>query len=71
MQKITLYRYEREAGHITVSPVMPTDKEYTTMLRLVAEDGMELVNGDIRTICIDVETDEGWTEELVEEEEDK
>lgn len=68
MQKITLYKYERETGRTTVSPVMPIDKEYTTMLRLVADDGMILVNGDIRTCCVDVDSDDGW-EEVVDADE--
>lgn len=68
MQKITLYKYTREDGGITVSPNKP-DTEYTEMFRLVADEGKVLVNGDITTTCTDVETVEGWEE--IEGEEDE
>jgi hypothetical protein len=61
MQIIKLYRYERPNGGVTVSPVEP-DCEYTEMVRLVADEGKELVNGEIRTTCVDTETAEGWVE---------
>lgn len=32
------------------------------MVRLVADEGKELVNGEQRTSCIDTETAEGWVE---------
>lgn len=72
MTKITLYKYEREPGHTTVSPIKPDDKEYTIMFRLVADDGMDLVKEDIRTKCIDVDSADGWEEvpELPEEHDD-
>ena len=61
MQIIKLYKYKRENGGTTVSPVMP-EGEYTEMVRLIAEEGKELVNGEQRTTCIDTETAEGWVE---------
>lgn len=61
MQTITLYKYERGNGGVTVSPIQP-DAEYTVMYRLVADDGKMLVNGDVITSCIDVESTDGWTE---------
>lgn len=69
MQKITLYRYKREDGGITISPIKP-DAEYTNMYRLVADDGKELVkDGENATICVDVESDNGWYEiDAIEEE---
>lgn len=68
MQKITLYKYIREDGGITVSPIKP-DTEYTEMFRLVADEGKVLVNGDITTTCTDVVSTEGWEE--IEGEEDE
>jgi hypothetical protein len=68
MQKITLYKYTREDGGITVSPIKP-DTEYTEMFRLVADEGKVLVNGDITTTCTDVVSTEGWTE--IEEEKEE
>ena len=61
MEIKALYRYERENGCVTVSPVKP-DVEYTEMYRLIADEGKILVNGDIQTPCTDVESTEGWIE---------
>ena len=61
MQIVNLYKYIRDDGGVTVSPVKP-DIEYTEMFRLIADENKELVNGDVRTPCIDVEHTEGWTE---------
>ena len=61
MQIIPLYRYERDGGGITVSPIKPNG-EYTEMYRLVADEGKALTNGTIITSCIDVESVEGWSE---------
>lgn len=62
MQIVTLYRYEREAGKITVSPIKPEDKPYTEKIRLIADEGMVLTNGEIQTPCIDIDSTDGWTE---------
>ena len=61
MKIVSLYKYIRADGGTTISPVKP-NTEYTEMFRLIAEEGKELVNGDIRTSCIDVESTEGWSE---------
>ena len=69
MEVKTLYKYNRENGGVTVSPEKP-DGEYTEMYRLIADEGMELVKGDIRTMCIDTDTTDGWEEvEYVETDE--
>ena len=62
MQIVTLYRYQRPEGGVTVSPVMPDGVEYTTKFRLIADEGKILVNGDITTSCTDVDSAEGWSE---------
>lgn len=61
MQIINLYRYMREDGGITVSPIKP-DCGYIAMFRLVADDGKVLVKDDICTSCVDVASTEGWEE---------
>ena len=61
MKIITLYRYTREGGGVTVSPEKP-DVEYQELFRLIADEKKLLTNGNIKTICIDVETTEGWWE---------
>ena len=69
MPIITLYRYERDGGGITVSPVKP-DKAYTLKYRLVADEGKVFVKGDDATTCLDVDSTDGW-EEIEEPEEIK
>ena len=62
MQNILLYRYIRTDGGVTHSPNKPDNTDYAIMYRLVADEGKELVNGDIRTCCIDVDKADGWEE---------
>lgn len=62
MQKISLYRYTRSDGGITHSLSKPDNAEYTIVYRLIADEGKELINEDIRTTCIDTNTYEGWSE---------
>lgn len=67
----TLYRYQREDGGYNVSPIKPEEGEYTTLHRLIADEGMLLKKGDIETPCIDTEDNTGWIEiEAPEEEEE-
>lgn len=61
MQIITLYKYERDGGGITVSPEKP-DKPYTLMYRIVADEGKILTNGETMTPCVDVDSTDGWDE---------
>lgn len=61
MEIVNLYKYIRDDGGATVSPVKP-NAEYVEMFRLIADEGKELINGDVRAFCIDVETTEGWIE---------
>ena len=61
MKIVSLYKYTRADGGTTVSPVKP-NTEYTEMFRLIADEGKELMNGDIRIPCVDVESTEGWSE---------
>lgn len=68
MQIKTLYRYEREPGKVTVATEKP-DAEYTERYRLIADEGKILVNGEVQTTCIDVDSPEGWSEIDAPEEE--
>ena len=61
MQIITLYRYIRNDGGVTVSPIKP-DREYAETFRLVADEGMILTDGENFTICTDTENPDAWTE---------
>ena len=57
-----LYRYEREAGKITVSTEKP-ECDYTIKYRLIADEDKELTkDGENFTTCIDVDSAEGWYE---------
>lgn len=61
-----LYRYEREAGKVTVSTEKP-DCDFILRFRLIADEGMVLTkDGENFTPCIDVESPDFWYE--VEEE---
>ncbi len=61
MQTVTLYRVTKD-GKTTVTPIKPESYD-GTLYRLIAEDGKELVKGDVRTPCIDTDDADGWTEE--------
>lgn len=61
MEVKTLYRTIRADGGVDVSPNKP-DGEYTETYRLIADEGMELVKGEVRTTCIDTDTTDGWVE---------
>ena len=61
MQTITLYRYNRPDGGVTVSPVKP-DVEYTELYRLVADEGYILTDGEDVTYCTDTDNPAVWYE---------
>ena len=61
MQILTLYRFERENGGVSVS-TEKTEGAYTETKRLVADDGMVLTDGNTYTPCIDTEDTGTWTE---------
>ena len=62
MRIITLYRFKRGDGGITVSPVKP-DVEYTELMRLVADEGKSITEDEKKLYkVIDVESDCGWYE---------
>jgi len=70
MEKITLYRYERQGGGVTVSPNEP-DGKYETLYRLVADEGMILIDaeGNLSAV-IDTDAPQEWREtEAYEEKE--
>ncbi len=61
MQKITLYRFIRPDGGVTVSTVKP-DGEYTELTRLVADEGYPLTDGTNYTACTDTDNPGAWSE---------
>jgi hypothetical protein len=64
MQIITLYKYKRADGGITVSPINPHPKKFDSMYRIVADEGKVLTNGITKTTCADIEIDDffNWRE---------
>lgn len=62
MEILMLYRYHRDKGGLTESPVKPVGVDYTTRYRLVAGDSKLLTNGTIETCCVDVDNPDGWWE---------
>ncbi len=77
MKRKILYKYEREGGGYTVSPVKPPEgKDFWRRYRLIAEEGKAITNGEIVTQVIDVSSYAGWkdcdlppeeAEELIDE----
>lgn len=61
MRKISLYRYIRPDGGVTVSTVRP-DVDYTELYRLIADDGMMLTDGIVNTVCVDTNDPYVWSE---------
>ena len=60
MKRKTLYRYLREDGGYTISPVKPEGTAYTKRYRLIADEVMAITNGEIVTEVIDVSSYKGW-----------
>lgn len=58
-----IYIYEGENGLIQTTVKLPL-QEKRQMKRLIADEGKELVNGDVTSTCIDVELSdiENWQE---------
>ena len=61
MQKITLYRYTRPDGGVTVSPVKP-EGECAELYRLTADEGMALTDGTVFAFCVDTENADLFSE---------
>lgn len=63
MQTITLYRYTRSDGGVTVSPEQPAEgTAYELRYRLIADEGRSLTNGEIFTQCTDTAMPDAWQE---------
>lgn len=63
MQTLTLYKYKERKSTI-VTPTVPTGVEYTTSeyVRLVADEGMALTDGETTATVIDTLEPSLWTE---------
>lgn len=67
MQKITLYRYIRADGGVTVSPTKP-EGDYTVLFRLSAEEGHTITDGVNHVECVDTDNPDAWEDELTDSE---
>ncbi len=63
MQIKNLYKFKRSDGGTSVSLEKPEELEYTTLFRLIADEGKALTN-DGKTFhpCIDTDNTDGWSE---------
>ena len=61
MRTVTLYRYKKDSEGVYVSPTKPPGA-YTTLFRLIADEGKALTNGKTHTPCVDTENVGAWTE---------
>lgn len=67
----TLYKFTRQDGGITIS-LNPSEQEYTTLLRLISDEGKMLTKDSINfSSCVDTVSSEGWYEVLYDFENDK
>lgn len=67
----TLYKFTRQDGGITIS-LNPPEQEYTTLLRLISDEGKMLTKDSINfSFCIDTSSSKGWYEVLYDFENDK
>lgn len=63
MQVLPLYKYENTLGQTVISPREPMATSYTTLYRIVAEDGKMLTKDDINvTPVVDTYSIEKWRE---------
>ena len=63
MKIIPLYKYQRDDGGITISPIKPEGLDFEPMFRLVADEWKLLSKaGYTDTTCIDTDTTDGWYE---------
>lgn len=63
MRVVNLYRYEREPGKITTSPVKPDDNiDYSIIYRLIADEDMAITNGSSIVECVDTNSLEDWAD---------
>lgn len=64
MQRVNLYRYEDENGVVTITPNPRTETDTPSRLRLVADEGMILTDGNTETPVVDIlpEEESNWHE---------
>jgi hypothetical protein len=69
MQIVNLYRYEDENGVVTITPNPRKETDTPSRLRLVADEGMILTDGNTKTPVVDIlpEEADNWHEITDEE----
>ena len=61
MQMIKLYRFIRPEGGVTVTAEKP-EADYTELVRLIADEGKALTDGNTLTPCVDTDDPTIWAE---------
>ena len=71
MQIVNLYRYEHESGVVTITPTPKAETDTPSRLRLIADEGMILTDGNTKTPVVDIMPDDAdnWHEVTEEEKE--
>jgi len=64
MTTVTLYKYKSKHSTITSPKMPPEGVEYTTLTRIIADNGMGITDGNIICTCQDVNDDEviNWSD---------
>lgn len=64
MQKVNLYRYEEENGVVIITPNAKAETDTPSRLRLIADEGMILTDGNTETCVVDIPLEEAdsWHE---------
>lgn len=58
MNRITLYT----GGGVSLSPVFEEGRKISDYVRLIADDGKGITDGNIIKTCIDTKTPDAWTD---------
>ena len=72
MRKVDLYRYEDANGVVVITPTPRAEVDIASRVRLIAEEGCVLTNGETETAAIDIMLDDigSWSETSAATEED-
>lgn len=61
----TLYKFKRQNGGVTISITPPDNTEYTTLLRLIADEHKMLTKDGANFVsCVDTDVSDDWYEVL-------
>lgn len=72
MKKVNLYRYEDANGTVVITPIPRAETDTPSRIRLIADEGCVLTNGETEIEVIDIMIDDvgSWSETSAATEED-